>query len=156
MAQLAFKQAKFYFGIQNDRAERRMGPSWSVTSFKEVKHRVFNRWRKSWHSLQLYSSFCTVGSKISPIWMPIVTWRKAQIKIFFAIFIKTLSRFQIWKKSTSDIYTLKISKINNVTFFFIIQNWWPFVPSNQTEIFSWDFFRFPQTEQLKANQSFRV
>ena len=28
MAQLAFKQAKFYFRMQNDRAKGRMGPSW--------------------------------------------------------------------------------------------------------------------------------
>ena len=32
MAQLAFKQAKFYFQFQNDRAKGRMGPSWAVMS----------------------------------------------------------------------------------------------------------------------------
>ena len=29
MVQLAFKQAKFYFQFQNDRAKGRMGPSWA-------------------------------------------------------------------------------------------------------------------------------
>ena len=35
MAQLAFKQAKFYFQFQNDRAEGRMGLSWAVTSLQK-------------------------------------------------------------------------------------------------------------------------
>ena len=35
MAQLAFKQAKFYFRFQNDRAKGRMGPSWAVTSLQK-------------------------------------------------------------------------------------------------------------------------
>ena len=35
MAQLAFKQAKFYAQFQNDRAKERMGPNWAVTSLQE-------------------------------------------------------------------------------------------------------------------------
>ena len=40
---IAFKQAKFYFRFQNDRAKGRIGPSWAVTLFTEVILRVFNR-----------------------------------------------------------------------------------------------------------------
>ena len=35
MAQLAFKQAKFYFRFQNELAKVRMGPSWAVTSLQK-------------------------------------------------------------------------------------------------------------------------
>ena len=35
MAQLAFKQAKFYFLFQNERTKGRMGPSWAVTSLQK-------------------------------------------------------------------------------------------------------------------------
>ena len=35
MAQLAFKQAKFYFRFQNDHAKGRMGPSWVVMSLQK-------------------------------------------------------------------------------------------------------------------------
>ena len=43
LAQLEFKQTKFYFRFQNDRAKGRMGPSWAVMSFTEVMLRIFNR-----------------------------------------------------------------------------------------------------------------
>ena len=35
VAQLMFKQAKFYFRFQNDRTKGRMGPSWAVTSLQK-------------------------------------------------------------------------------------------------------------------------
>ena len=47
MAQLAFKQAKFYLRIKNDRAKGRMGPRWIMrkylatsTSIIQVKKEV--------------------------------------------------------------------------------------------------------------------
>ena len=128
-AQLAFKQAKFYFWFQNDHAKR-VGPSWAVTSFTEVILRVFNHWRRIWHFLYLlfmirrvrkhktrYSLHDATLSNLDPFFLlrglfesrskiaPVWTLKKNPNKIFFLLYISERyveSKYE--KKTTHDIY----------------------------------------------------
>ena len=140
VAQLAFKQAKFYFWIQNDRAKVRMRPSWIWRTFQNsylnlqllekylvlcfLTFRIINnRFEECQIFLQRLNSFFLLrgyfetGSKISPVWMLIAPRRKIQIQISFAMYIRTLSRFKIRKNPTSDFWSFKARKRKALAFY---------------------------------------